>query len=78
MEIVAFKGHNIVYAEDQPEYQPLPVYKRFDGELTCCWKLSLWERIKVLFTGRMWLDVLTFNQALQPLRLTVGKPKDIV
>jgi hypothetical protein len=58
---------NVIYAENQPEYTPLPAFKSATGEITTCWKLSWKERIKALFIGEMQLKVLTFNQPLQPL-----------
>uniref|UniRef100_A0A6M3L257 Uncharacterized protein n=1 Tax=viral metagenome TaxID=1070528 RepID=A0A6M3L257_9ZZZZ len=74
MKIVKFEGHNVIYAKDQPEYQPLPVLKFEDGKVISCWKLSFIEKIKVLFTGKIWLSVLTFNHPLQPLLLEVKRP----
>lgn len=35
-----FKGQNIVFAKDQPEYQPLPALRMPDGEVITCWGLS--------------------------------------
>lgn len=75
MKIIKFKEHNITYAENQPLYLPLPVHKTADGEATSCWGLSFLERLKVLFTGKIWLSVLTFNHSLQPQKMMVGKPK---
>lgn len=75
MKPTEFKEQNIVFAKDQPEYQPLPAFKNnsFQGEVICCWKLSLWERMKVMITGRLWINLLTFNQPLTPYLLTVNK-----
>lgn len=63
-------GFNLNLAENQPEYLPLPVvYNPHDnGSMTSCWKLTLKERLKVLFTGRFYFDQWTFNQPLQPQR----------
>ncbi|MGE5528072.1 MAG: hypothetical protein ACM3X6_02890 [Patescibacteria group bacterium] len=36
--------------------------------------MTFYERIKVLFSGRMWLNLLTFDQPLQPQLLSVDKP----
>ena len=33
MKPIKFKGHNVVFAEDQPEYQPLPALKYADGDV---------------------------------------------
>lgn len=69
MKLIAFPGHNVVFAKDQPEYLPLPAYKVNDdpqGRIVCCWKLDWKERLIVLFKGRIWHSILTFNQPLQP------------
>lgn len=67
-----FKGHNIVMGKNQPEYQPLPAFKNNSdaGEIITCWRLSLWERIRILFTGELWLMLMTFNHPVQPVLLT--------
>lgn len=79
MDIVHFRGENVVMAKDQPEYRPMPAYREYtrEGRLTCCWSLSLRERLRVLFTGRIWQSVLTFNQQLQPQLLEVDRPAQI-
>lgn len=64
---------NTVFAENQDEYLPLPAY--FDGDVvTSCWRLSFVERIKVLFRGRVFLQVLTFGTPLQPIKMSVDNP----
>ena len=73
MNPIKFPEHNDVIAEDQPQYEPLPVLRFEDGRQISCWRLSLWERIKILFTGNLWCEVLTFKQPLQPLYFTVEK-----
>lgn len=76
MKPIEFPEQTIVIAKDQPEYQPLPAYHHKDeyGTITCCWQLTWRERMKVLFGGKMWHSILTFNHALQPQRLEVEKP----
>lgn len=57
MKPVKFKEHNCVYAKDQPEYTPLPAFldPRDDlGRVTFCMGLNLWERLRLLVTGRVW------------------------
>lgn len=70
-----FKESNIVFAENQEEYEPLPAFKNnsVEGEVITCWNLTLRERFKLLFTGELWLMLLTFNQPLTPTYLTVNK-----
>ncbi len=57
-----------VFAEGQPEYLQLPAWVGPEPEkrVVTCWKLSWFERLKVLFTGRLWFSQLTFGQPLQP------------
>jgi len=73
MDIVKFPECNVTYAENQPEYRPLPALKFEDGEIITCWKPSIRERLKILFSGRIWLGVLTFNKPLQPLLMSANK-----
>ena len=75
MNPIKFKEVNVVYAESQDEYMDLPVlkYRTNQGECISCWKLSWRERFKILFTGEMWLCLLTFNKSLSPVMLTVHK-----
>lgn len=78
MEIAQFPEQTVCYAKDQPEYLALPAHRFKDdpqGRIACCWKLSFIERLKLLFTGTLWHQVLTFNQPLQPQKLTVEKPQ---
>ena len=58
------------YAKDQPEYIPLPCYREEDGTITIRWKLSWKERWRIFWNGCLWQQVLTFNQPLQPIKLT--------
>ena len=75
MKPVEFKHQNIVFAKDQPEYQPLPALKieSQTGEVISCWKLSFKERIQVLFFGRVWLSLMSFNKPLTPSYLAVNR-----
>ena len=77
MKIIEFPEQTLVIAKDQPEYQPLPAHRlRGDpsGRVTCCWQLTWIERLRVLVTGTIWHQILTFNMALQPQLLLVKKP----
>lgn len=74
MKPIEFAEQNVIYAKSQPEYLPLPAYQFPDGAVFC-WSLNPWERLKVLFTGRIWHQVLTFGKPLQPQLLGVHKPE---
>lgn len=75
MKPVKFKHQNVVYAENQPEYMPLPALKieGNEGIVVSCWKLSFKEKVMVLFSGRVWLSLWSFNQALTPSLLSVDR-----
>lgn len=70
-----FKEQNCVYAKDQPEYLPLPAFKADtpQGEVVSCWKLSFVERVRLLFTGKLWVSLMTFNKPLTPSYFTTKK-----
>lgn len=72
---IKFPEHNTVFAKDQPEYQPLPAFRNESpqGEVISCWQLSFKERIKILFTGKLWVSLWTFNKPLTPSLFTVNK-----
>lgn len=76
MKLVEFEEQTVVIVKDQPEYLPLPAHEFNDaeGRIAFCWQMNRKERLKVLFTGRVWHQVLTFNQPLQPQMLEVDKP----
>lgn len=77
MKLVSFPEQTVVIAKDQPEYLPMPAHQFGDpqGRIAFCWSLSWRERLRLLVTGHVWHQVLTFNQPLQPQRLTVEKPE---
>ena len=77
MKPIEFEGQTNILAKDQPEYQPLPIAICVNGEAISCWKLSLWERIRLLFTGKLWLMQLTFGDRFQPQLPSIGKPFEI-
>ena len=76
MKPIKFKEQNVVFAKDQKPYLPLPAYKDNEqgGRIFHCWKLNLLERIKLLWTGRLWINVLTFNNPPQPIKPMVNNP----
>lgn len=75
MKPIEFKEQNVVYAKDQPEYVPLPAFKSDDpmGQVVSCWKLSFTERLRVLFTGKLWVSLATFHKPLTPSFFTTKK-----
>ena len=70
-----FKGSNTVFAINQDEYENLPALRMESkkGEVIICMGLSLKERIRVMFRGRIWVSFLTFNKPLTPTFLSTKK-----
>lgn len=73
MKPVKFEECNVEFAKDQPEYNSLHAFRADNGEVITCWKLSFKERIKVLFSGNIWLSLQTFNKPLTPSFMTTNK-----
>lgn len=67
MKPVEFKGQNVVFGQDQPEYQPLPALRMPDGEVITCWETTDEQLQEVIRTKRVYLKQLTFNGPLQPV-----------
>lgn len=77
MDPVHFPESNFTYAKDQPQYRPLPCHRDAEGTIVTCWRLSFTERMRVLLTGKLWINVMTFNKPLQPMLPTTEK-KDVL
>jgi hypothetical protein len=73
---IRFKEQNVVYAKNQQPYLPLPSYQDDEqgGRIFHCWKLTIRERIKILFTGKLWINVLNFHLPPQPIKPMVDSP----
>jgi hypothetical protein len=78
MKPIEFKHQNVVFAKDQPEYMPLPALKidSPQGEVISCWGMSFKERVKVLFIGKIWVSLMSFNKPLTPSYISVNR-KDV-
>lgn len=79
MEPITFPEQNVVIAENQPPFLPFPAFVDLrTSTVVGCWRLTLLERIRVLWTGRIWQSVLTGGTALQPQLLDATKPPYVV
>lgn len=77
MKLIKFPEQTVIIAEHQPEYLPLPAFQFANdpsGRVAFCWALTWKERLRLLFTGKLWHTVLTFHQPLQPQMLDGKKP----
>ena len=75
MKPIKFKQQNITYTKPKSmtdeECGSLPACKHENG-IVSCWKMTLRERLKVLFTGIVWLGVASHVQP--PVWFLVDKP----
>ncbi len=77
MTPTVFAEQTAVAGKGQPEYSQLPCHQVVgdpQGRVVFCWTLSWKERLRVLLSGKLWHQVLTFRQPLQPQMLGVEKP----
>lgn len=76
MKPIEFKEQSTVFAKDQKPYLPLPAFEHKDDWqcVTSCWGLNFIERIKVLFTGKVWMTMPRFGKPLNPVKLSIKEP----
>lgn len=69
----------IQVAKDQPEYRVLPMIQYINSDGIRCgltrWNIPFILRLKLLFTGNIFIDYILFNSPIQPLYLDT-KPTD--
>jgi len=73
MEPVKFDGADITYAENQPEYLPLPAKKVNDNTILTCWELSDQDIEMLKQTRKLWIGVMNFGLPLQPMLPSVNR-----
>ncbi len=78
MKPIKFKQQNVTFAENQKEYLPLPALKLNtpQGQIISCWKLSFKDKLKILFIGKIWLNIMSFNKPLMPCYISTNR-KDV-
>lgn len=83
MKAIEFKEVNVIIAENQPEYETLPVHvcpdeetNGFFNSVTMCFELNEEEKKQVAETGKIWQTVLVpQNSNFHPIRLSTLKPE---
>ncbi len=70
--------HEIVMAKDQPEYNPLRVLpaRTNTGERLSRWTLTPEQRQAVASGADIFVELLTFNNPMQPIRIGVAFEPD--
>lgn len=74
MKPIPFREQNITFVPPEGMEErcgALPAF-RGEGQVISCWKLTFWERLKLLFTGRLWFSVI--GNAQPPIWLGVHRP----
>jgi hypothetical protein len=75
MRPITFAEQTGILAENQPEYLPLPVHiDNEDNIVTSCWELTDDEIATINKTKKLWIQILTFGQVLQPQLPLVDNP----
>jgi hypothetical protein len=75
--IDGLESQEVVYAKDQPEYIPLRTLKS-DGPMGAVisrWTLTQEQRIAVVNGADIFLELSTFGNPLQPIRMAVSDGK---
>jgi len=81
MKAIEFPEVNLRIAENQPEYETLPVCVVSTGQngsvqITMCFELDENERKQVAETGQIWHTVLQHkSNNFHPIRMEVTKPE---
>jgi len=79
MKAIEFKEVNLRIAEDQEEYETLPVHINIQdpsAPATMCFELNEEEINQVKETGKIWLKVLTFGKLFHPIAMSCLKPEE--
>ena len=68
MKSIPFKGHNKILGKgsDNPAY----IY-RDRRTYVSCWSFSFRQRLRLLLTGKLYIEATTFNRPPQPLKLSL-------
>lgn len=76
--VPGLEAHEITFAKDQPEYNPLRALRSslHYGQVLSRWTLTPSQRQAIAEGADVYLEVCTFNQPLQPIRLAVGQDVD--
>lgn len=69
-------GRLVMFAKDQPQYEPLPSRVMPDGVLATAWTLSLDERRAILDGANVELFIWTFGRPLQPVAIRIQGVED--
>ena len=77
MKAIEFCGVNLHLAENQDEYNTLPVMAGDgpDGPMLFCFEPSEQELSTMIETRKLWVSQLTFSECFHPIWLGVERPQ---
>jgi len=75
MQAIDFDQRTHKIAENQPQYLTLPAHISEDGRVTTCWEPTEEERAAIANGANIFLECMTFNRPLQPLRMSLDAPQ---
>ena len=78
MKPIYFEDCNCNFALGQDEYLTLPAHRDDDGIVTSCWKPTFMERLQMFVSGKVFIQIMTFNKPLQPQKISSYNPIKIV
>jgi hypothetical protein len=70
--IPGMEGLDVIYAKDQPEYNPLPTVRSSDGKVTSRWAFTPAEKEAIANGAELYLTLWTFGQPLQPVLMAIA------
>ncbi len=62
-------------AKNQPQYLTLPAYIDPNGVVVTRWQLTWRERFLAFWRGNLYLQVLSCNKPLQPIKVSIEPPE---
>lgn len=74
--IPELEAQEVVYAKNQPQYNPLRVLRSTEGVVLQRWTFTDEQRELIAAGGDVYLELSTFNGPLTPVRMAVGKDVD--
>jgi hypothetical protein len=80
MKAVEFPEQTVVIAKNQKEYLPLPAMidkSTPSVQTVTCWRLSLRERLRILWSGYLWCSVSTFGHSYHPTFMSTKRSEVI-
>ena len=76
MKSLNFPKVNVVFAKDNPVHETFAYRDNSPNgnkDIVACYVLTFWERVMVLLTGKIWVNITTMDGNLRPMRMSVLK-----